>query len=79
MTQGFLAADEFRTNARPASYGSDPALARQSGSSLNTLEPEIPLTEQAHPEPRIDSAIPATRCAVLPYHHVFRANERVNT
>jgi hypothetical protein len=66
MTQDFLAADEIRTNARPGSYGSDPALARRSGFSLNTLEPMIPLTEQAHPERvRIHFAVPATGCAVF--------------
>ena len=44
MIQDFLAADEIPTNARPGSYGSDPALAQRSGYSLNTLEPKVPLT-----------------------------------
>lgn len=60
MILGFLAADEIRTNARPGSYGSDPALAHQSGSRLNTLEPAVPLTEQQignQRRPRQDSII----------------------
>ncbi len=76
MTQDFLAADEIPTNARPRSYGSDPALAQRSGSSLNTLEPKIPLTEQAHPE-KSGFISPSQQPGVrfLPYHHVFDANE----
>jgi hypothetical protein len=80
MTLDFLAAEEIPTNTRPGSYGSDPALAHQSGSSLNTLEPRIPLTEQAHPDwsgfisPSLQAGV-----RLLPYHRVFHANERVNT
>jgi hypothetical protein len=48
MIQDFLIVSEIRTNAHPGSYGSDPALAWQSGSRLNTLEPEIPLMEHAN-------------------------------
>ena len=48
MTQGFLTVGEIQTNAHPGSYGSDPALARQSGSRLNTLETGIPLMERAN-------------------------------
>jgi len=66
MTQDFLAADEIPTNTRPGSYGSDPPLAKWSGSNLNTLEPKVPLTEQAHPEKsRFNFDVPATRCAVF--------------
>ena len=68
MIQGFLAADEIRTNARPGSYGSDPALAHQSGSRLNTLEPGVPLTEQANREMApIHFVVPATKCAVFAF------------
>jgi len=76
MTQDFLAADEMPTNARPGSYGSDPALAQRSGSSLNTLEPKVPLTEQAHPE-KCGFISPSRQPGVrfLPHHHVFDANE----
>jgi len=76
MTQVFLAADEIPTNTRPRGYGSDPALAQRSGSSLNTLEPRVPLTEQAHPE-KCGFISPSWQSGVrfLPYHHVFDANE----
>jgi hypothetical protein len=74
MTQDFLAADEIPTNTRPGSYGSDPALAQPSGFSLNTLEPKVPLREQAHPE-KCEFISPSRQPGVrlLPYHHVFDA------
>jgi len=77
MTQDFLAADEIPTNARPGSYGSDPALAQRSGSNLNTLEPKVPLTDQAHPE-KCGFISPSRQPGVrfLPNHRVFHANER---
>jgi hypothetical protein len=81
MTQGFLTVGEVRTSAHPGGYGSDPALARLSGSRLNTLEPMIPLIEQAniangtdffrHPGSQV--------CRFCPYHHAFHFNERINT
>jgi hypothetical protein len=77
MTQDFLAADEIPTNARPGSYGSDAALAQRSGSSQNTLEPNVPLTEQAHREKCGFISRSRQACVrFLPYHHVFHANER---
>jgi hypothetical protein len=70
MIQDFLIVGEVRTNAHPGSYGSDPALARQSGSRLNTLEPRIPLMEHAdiangsdffrHPESQVCGFCPIT-------------------
>jgi hypothetical protein len=80
MTQDCLAADEIPTNTRPGSYGSDPALAQRSGSSLNTLEPKVPLREQAHPE-QYGFISPSREPGVrfLPFHRVFHASESVNT
>ena len=75
MTQVFLAADEIPTNTRPRSYGSDPALAQRSGSSLNTLEPKVPLTEQAHPKKYgFISRSRQSGVQFLPYDNVFYAN-----
>ena len=77
MTQDFPAADEIPTHTRPGSYGSDPPLAKRSGSNLNTLEPKVPLTGQAHRE-KCGFISPSRQPGVrfLPYHHVFHANER---
>jgi hypothetical protein len=66
MTPDLLTVGEIRTNARPGSYGSDPALARRSGSKMNTREPKIPLTEQAKPAMNATSfAVPEAMCAVF--------------
>src|ERR1700680_1694472 len=48
MIQDFLIVGEVRTKAHPGSYRSAPALARQSGSRLSTLELRIPILEHAN-------------------------------